>query len=230
MTREERARKCTAPETERIYPEIPGYGRSLGRKREAWRVGYTSPNARQCECGAFPVFEQYTMDYGPEGERNVPATEFVAICPSCERRAKGSGSLEFCLNRWNNQIMSPDSMRVQKRPADFDTEACVALSGRLVRDAMEEAIRLVKRRWEIDRQLANPLLSDVRRELLYTEFKNIRHHLHEMNKVFYGPITMDRDGDAIISKIRQKLYPALKPEERVTIPLRLERMKEWKTK
>lgn len=222
----------TAPrgtyDLEKTYPPRDGYTVTLKRNgTEAWHVGYMKHGVKKCMCGADPVFEQYAGDDDASGHRRIPATEFVAICPKCELRMEGQGSLEFCEEQWNAGHFSEASLLVHERlDVDaLDEQAWIAMAGKIINDMSDEAVDLIIRKHELQKQLDDPLCNDNRREILYTTYKKYRADLIKMTNFFrYSPLMMNRDGDAVMSDIRKRVYPELKPEERIRIPLRLESM------
>lgn len=224
---ETRGRK-TNYKFEDVYVPIEGYGMYLSRSPGFTHVGYTSPRMKKCRCGTDPVMEQYVDDtYTRNGVkfRNFPAKEFVAICPKCEIRAKGTGTLEECIRRWNAGEFTEDTLMVQERLTYADMNGCIEISNRVISDAVEEAVELVKRKNEEMSILKNPLTGDAQREAHYLVLKGLRGRLKELQRFLTtSPIMFDKDGDAILSGIRRILHPNLTHWEREKIPLNLLKM------
>lgn len=192
------------------YPRRKGWARDLWRSNESHHVGYKTDRARPCCCGWIPVFEMYTE----ATERDCPAVDFVAICPRCERRAEGHGSLEYCLKQWNAENLSDDSMMVNMPIMEMSYTGAEKLSQKIFRAAKAEALELIlkkheefgdRRDWKYQLKFAGDL---VRLEIFFRE----------------SPLMMDLDGDGVISDIRKQVYPDLSPEERIRIPLKLTEM------
>ena len=217
-----------------VYPELDGFERVLQRKDKWVHIGYAAPpgRVRRCNCGELPVFEQYVGDKSPSvgksERRNVPAKVFVAICPVCERRAAGEGTIEEVLANWNNKRMSYDSELVARSPKDMSDEAMAALVGVLVTQCMEEAVELIHERHRIMNILKSGLLNDEAKEIYYNKHREVCNELHHLDHFFKtSPFTEGRDTDAILSDIRKEIYPGktMKDiEARMKIPLDLERM------
>lgn len=207
-----------------IYPERDGWGYAEQRTGELYHTGYISGKAIQCACGAYPTFEQYVGD-SDNTHRRVPATLFVAICPHCERRAPGYGTLDEMLAAWNSGERTHDTEMVQAELTNPDTTAATALSNAVIRIAAEEAVELIQKRRKIASELKDQKLSDMRREALYTDLKNVRSNLRKLQNFFEGsPMLFDKDGDAILSGIRKIVFPDLTYKERTEIPLVLVKM------
>lgn len=216
--------------TEQIYPEREGYGRILERVRDVLHIGYTSPEARVCKCGSYPVFEQYVLDRKEDGSRNIPAESFVAICPRCELRAKGEGTLEEVLETWNRGEFSEDNLLVSEKMASLSPETARMLGGIVVMRMIEEIIDMILQKHKLQQELRT----------LYVAGNEERHgekvhKIQELNGLLgtaenflrYSPLMFDRDPDAVISDIRKAIYPgdtAEDIERRMKIPLRLAAM------
>ena len=216
----------TSP-TEQIYPEREGYGRSLERGRDVMHIGYTSTKARPCKCGCVPTFEQYVLDRKEDGSRNIPAQSFVAICPRCELRAKGEGTLEEVLETWNRGEYSEDNLLVSEKMTSLSTETAKMLGAVVVMRMIEDAIDMILQKHKIQQELRS----------LYGAWNEERHgeKVHKIqelngrlvnaeNFLRYSPLMFDRDPDAVISDIRKAIYPgdtAEDIEKRMKIPLRL---------
>ena len=219
----------TSP-TEQIYPEREGYGRSLERGRDVMHIGYTSPKARPCKCGCMPTFEQFVLDRKEDGSRNIPAQSFVAICPRCELRAKGEGTLEEVLETWNRGEFSEDNLLVSEKLSTLSLETAKMLGAVVVRRMIEDAIDMILLKHKLQQEL----------RLLYGAGNEERHgekahKIQELNGrlgsaenfLRYSPLMFDRDPDAVISDIRKAIYPgdtAEDIEKRMKIPLRLAAM------
>ena len=220
----EQEKKKSGPKAEDIYPELEGFTRVLHRHGYVPHVGYVSPRMMPCRCGATPVLEQYVGDVNENETRNVPAQVFVAICPKCELKAIGQGSIETCIRRWNAGKYSSDMLMVRRKLMDPSTRGCEILSNRVLADAAEEAISYVKRKHELVRKL-NGRLDDDAREIHYNELQRIRTVLRKLMEFFQdNPLVFTHDEEAILSGIRRSVYPDLTPEERIKIPLDLLRM------
>ena len=219
----------TSP-TNQIYPELDGYGRSLERGKNVMHIGYTSPEARVCKCGCYPVFEQYVLDRKEDGSRNIPAQIFVAICPRCELRAKGEGTLEEVLETWNRGEYSEDNLLVSEKLSTLSLETAKMLGAVVVMRMIEDAIDMILQKHKIQQELRS----------LYGAGNEERHgeKVHKVqeltrrlesseNFLRYSPLMFDRDPDAVISDIRKAIYPgdtAEDIEKRMKIPLRLAAM------
>ena len=219
----------TSP-TNQIYPELDGYGRSLERGKNVMHIGYTSPEARVCKCGCYPVFEQYVLDRKEDGSRNIPAQSFVAICPRCELRAKGEGTLEEVLETWNRGEYSEDNLLVSEKLSTLSLETAKMLGAVVVMRMIEDAIDMILQKHKIQQELRT----------LYGAGNEERHgeKVHKVqeltrrlesseNFLRYSPLMFDRDPDAVISDIRKAIYPgdtAEDIEKRMKIPLRLAAM------
>ena len=209
---------------DKLYPEREGYV-FVSRRGEASHVGYLSMKTRRCVCHTHPVFEQYIMDYDENGQRNVPAKEFVAICPKCEIRAKGHGDLDWCMKQWNSGKFQRDMVMVRYKPKDPDPVGIEMLSRKVVAGAVEEAVDAVKRKHDLTRRLNNKFTDDGTREVLYTQLQLVRSALKELNEfITKSPLLWEFDDEAVLSGIRKQVYPDLKPEERIKIPLNLMKM------
>ena len=211
---------------EDVYTEIEGYGISTSRRNDQLHIGYVSPKTKLCKCGGYPVLEQFVddvyIDEHCEKQRNFPATQFVAICPKCETRIKGHGTLEEAVERWNAEDYLEDMLMVREPLKDIDIASCYELSNRVLEEAIEDAIALVKEKNRLMEILKNPLTGDMQREAYYTNLKNIRGQMRDMMRFFReSPMMMDRDGDAVLSGIRKMLHPELSPEDRTKIKLDL---------
>lgn len=187
------------------YPKREGWGLVGWRGSNLHHLGYITEKARRCVCGCPPVFEMTTGTVETEGA----ASDFVAICPRCERRAEGHGSLEYCLRMWNEGKMSDDSMMVNMPILSMSETGAMKLSRKLIALNKEEAIELIRckhsefgtrRDWKYKVRYA-------------AQLRTIERFFRE------SPLMMDMDGEAIISDIRKIIYPDLTPEERVKIPL-----------
>lgn len=216
--------------TEQIYPEREGYGRSLERGRDVMHIGYTSPKARPCKCGCMPTFEQYVLDRKEDGSRNIPAESFVAICPRCELRAKGEGTLEEVLETWNRGEYSEDNLLVSEKMTSLSTETAKMLGAVVVMRMIEDAIDMIMLKHKLQQELRT--LYGAGNEERHGE--NV-HRIRELNGrlgnaenfLRYSPLMFDRDPDAVISDIRKAIYPgdtAEDIEQRMKIPLRLAAM------
>lgn len=218
-------RRCEkTPEFKAIYPALDGWEWAPIRTGELYHTGYTSARAKRCKCGNMPVFEQSVKDCVGT-RKKTPADVFVAICPHCELRAVGEGTLEEVLTAWNSGVRTVDSVAMQKKLVDADSNATRALSDAVVGDAAHEAVQLILRRRELMEIVNNPKLSDVELEMRYTELKGVRRGLNELQKFFEtSPIMFDNDAEAILSGIRKIVYPEMTYAERVKIPLKLVKM------
>lgn len=209
---------------EDIYPEMDGFTRAIHRHGYIPHVGYMTTRMMPCKCGTLPVLEQYVGDLDEHEARNVPATSFVAICPKCELKAKGHGTIEACIKRWNNEQFSSDAMMVRRPLKDPSTRGCEILSNRVLADAAEEAIMYVKRKHDLMEKLRGRIDDDAR-EIHYNELQRVRSVLRKLMEFFRdNPLVFTHDEDAILSGIRRSVYPDLTPEERIKIPLDLLRM------
>lgn len=209
---------------ESIYPELEGFGRIVHRHGALSHVGYTSSRMETCRCGTVPVLEQYVEDYDDDGVRNAPAKSFVAICPRCELKAAGRGSIEKCIRNWNDHRYSADTMMVRRRLDEPNTRGCEILSNRVLADAVVEAVTFVKRKHELMEKL-NGKIDDDTREIHYNELQRVRSALKKLAGFFHdSPLVFTHDEDAILSGIRRSVYPHLTTEERLKIPLNLLRM------
>ena len=219
----------TSP-TEQIYPEREGYGRSLERVRDVMHIGYTSTKARVCKCGCYPVFEQFVLDRKEDGSRNIPAQSFVAICPRCELRAKGEGTLEEVLETWNRGEFSEDNLLVSEKLSTLSLETAKMLGAVVVMRMIEDAIDMILLKHKLQQELR--LLYGAGNEEQHGEKA---HRIRELNGrlgsaenfLRYSPLMFDRDPDAVISDIRKAIYPgdtAEDIEKRMKIPLRLAAM------
>lgn len=212
---------------EDVYDERSGYGLMLSRKDPFCHIGYTSETMKPCRCGAIPVMEQYVddtfIDAKGEKQRNFPAKDFIAICPVCEIKANGHGTLEECVIRWNAGDFSRDSVLMNTPLTDMDNEGCRQLSNRVVESAVEEALELVKEKNRLLVILRDPQTSDLRRETNYTLLKTVREKMREIEMFLRNsPVMMEYDGDAVLSGIRRTLHPELESDERIEkIPLEL---------
>ena len=216
----------TSP-TEQIYPEREGYGRSLERGRYVMHIGYTSPKARSCKCGCTPTFEQYVLDRNEDGSRKIPAESFVAICPRCELRAKGEGTLEEVLETWNRGEFSEDNLLVSEKLSTLSLETAKMLGAVVVMRMIEDSIDMILQKHKIQQELRS-LYGAGNEERHGEKF----HKIQELNGrlgnaenfLRYSPLMFDRDPDAVISDIRKAIYPgdtAEDIEKRMKIPLRL---------
>ena len=221
----------TSP-TEQIYPEREGYGRSLERGKYVMHIGYTSPEARVCKCGSYPVFEQFVLDRKEDGSRNIPAQSFVAICPRCELRAKGEGTLEDVLETWNLGEFSEDNLLVSEKMTSLSPETAKMLGGIVVMRMIEEIIDMILEKHKIQKELRSGLLEGAGNEYKRGEKA---HKIRELNGrlgsaenfLRYSPLMFDKDPEAVISDIRKAIYPgdtAEDIERRMKIPLRLAAM------
>jgi hypothetical protein len=219
------ARKsCGTVEYASVYPEIHGLKRVLHRGNKLLHVGYTSDRMIPCRCGHFPVLEQYVGDMDEAGIRNIPAKSFVAICPKCEMKAVGHGSLERGIRAWNARRYTPDTVMVGRRLTDADMRGCEALSNRVLSDAVIEASGYVKRKHDVMEKLRGKLDDDAR-EIHYGELQRIRAALMKLAAFFHeSPLVFNHDEEAILSGIRRSVYPDMTIEERLKIPLDLLRM------
>lgn len=221
----------TSP-TEQIYPEREGYGRSLERGKYVMHIGYTSPKARVCKCGSYPVLEQFVLDRKEDGSRNIPAESFVAICPRCELRAKGEGALEEVLETWNRGEFSEDNLLVSEKLSTLSLETAKMLGAVVVMRMIEDAIDMVLQKHKIQQELRIGLLEGAGNELKRGEkvqkIRELNGRLKNAeNFLRYSPLMFDRDPDAVISDIRKAIYPgntAEDIEKRMKIPLRLAAM------
>lgn len=212
---------------DQIYPPLDGYGTKTNRRDGETHIGYTHSSMRKCVCGAFPVLEQYAMDLaeGSEHRRNVPARVFVAICPKCERIIRQEGSLEECIAMWNGQELTEASeMDFGHGPRNYSDDACRKISDKVVLGMKQEAISMILLAHDLQRRARNALASQFQRETFRIELNRIHARLRLMNDEFYGPVLLDKDPEAVLSDIRKAVNPDLTPDERVQIPLRLDRM------
>lgn len=213
------------PRFDESYPaRDDGYVLSR-RSNNGLHAGYVTDKAEPCPyCGRNPVFEQYVEDMDENGFRYVPARQFVAICPHCEVRAVGHGPLETCLERWNAHRFTSDMVMLHSKPEQYNTDACMALANKVVADAMQEAIDLIKRR-KAHKTNLDKIVDDYRREIEYTEYKRVCKALRRIQSFFRdSPLMFDLDEEAVLSTIRRVIYPDKTPEERTSIPLDLVRM------
>ena len=209
---------------ERIYPEREGYERIIHRHGPLSHVGYITDRMETCSCGATPVLEQYVEDVDENGVRNAPAKVFVAICPKCELKAAGRGTLETCIRNWNAHRYSNNTIMVRGKLENPDMRGCEILSNRVLADAVMEAVALVKRKHELMVKL-NGKIDDTTREIHYGELQRVRSSLRKLASFFHdNPIVFTHDEEAILSGIRRSVYPYLSVEERLKIPLNLLRM------
>lgn len=209
-----------------LYPEREGLGRTNSRISTMFHVGYYDLNMKACpKCGGFPVFEQYTEDIGEDGKRNVPAKAFVAICPRCEIRAKGHGSIEAVAKQWNRRRFVADTVMVQRKLEAPNTQQCRVLSSKVISQAMSDAVELIRRKHKLTEELKNPILGEFSRAARYEELKHVRSEISSLKRFFHSsPIMFDLEEEAALSAIRKALYPDLPLEERINIPLDLVRM------
>ena len=209
---------------ELLYPEREGYTRKLTRREPYIHAGYMSDKMAQCRCGAFPVLEQYVEDVDENEIRNVPAQDFVAICPVCEVRADTHGSMEQCIKYWNARRFTEDAVMVRHKLKNPNMHGCEMLSNKVLADAVNEAVVFVKRKHELMRKLQGPIDDDTR-EIHYTELTRVRANLRKIADFFHkSPLVFTHEEDAILSGVRRNVYPELTPEERLKIPLDLLRM------
>lgn len=202
------------------FPETEGYGLSLERKGNPQHVGYTHPAAKECPCcHRYPVFEE---DAYNKTDRTEPAKLFVAICPVCEMRIRGSGTLEECLEKWNQGDWSDDMWQVNHRMKDINEDGARLISDKMVKDAVEEAVKLVRAMHGYKAAIRSDRVNDFQKEnyqRLLTgvrgELRSIQHFIEE------SPFLLDRDPEAVLSDIRRRLHPRLTPEERMKIKLKL---------
>lgn len=214
---------------EDVYVPVAGFDLNTKMANGLHHVGYTTYRMKACMCGAQPVLEQYVgdvyIDEDGEKHRNFPARTFVAICPKCELRAIGHGSLEECISVWNAGRFTKDSLMCQTPVDDISQDGCIAISNRVIAAAVEDAVDLVKKKNRELSILHNPMTSDVQREVHYTELKNLRTKLNELQTFFMSsPVMFDKDGEAVLSGIRRILHPELTHQEREKIPLKLTKM------
>lgn len=221
----------TSP-TEQIYLEREGYGRSLERGRDVMHIGYTSPKARPCKCGCMPTFEQFVLDRKEDGSRKIPAESFVAICPRCELRAKGEGTLEEVLATWNRGEFSEDSLLVSEKLSTLSPETAKMLGAVVVMRMIEDAIDMILLKHKLQKKLRSGLLegagNEYKRGEKVQKIRDLNGRLKNAeNFLRYSPLMFDRDPEAVISDIRKAIYPgdtAEDIEKRMKIPLRLAAM------
>lgn len=215
----------TPRRTADVYPDIDGWGRIIYAHGDDNHVGYTTDRANPCPCcGRFPVFEQYVNDVDEKKVRNVPATQFVAICPKCEFKSTKIGTLEEVLLSWNNKEFSEDAIMVRHRLKDLNEIGCERLSNRVVMDAILEAKELVEQHHKLIAKLRDP--SNIKdRQVIWHQIELNVGALRKLQRFFEtNPIMLDYDAEATISTVRKLVYPDMKIEDRIKIPLRLDKM------
>lgn len=207
-----------------IYPELPGWGRRLYSKRNDVRddsihIGYTHPDAKPCPCCHMsPVFERYVED------RGVPASVFVAICPRCELRAAGYGTLEQVLDDWNHGRFTDDGWQVHHRLKDVDADAIALLSKKVTADAVSDATDLIETRRKLAKNVRlakNEFAREAQEQHLKDTMRALREIQHFIEQ---SPLMLDHDPEAVLSAIRKRVYPDLDTEKRLKVPLDLARM------
>lgn len=214
------------------YPPRDGWARTEKRmaSNDWHHVGYMSMFARQCPvCGAMPVFEQYvgdvTKEPGKKKVKNMPAETFVAVCPRCEVRAVGEGTLEECLRAWNDEDYSDDSLLVNGEIENINGQGLKELADCVWEETVAYGVDLVKRKHELQMALNSAFIDDVMTEVYYTELKGIRSTLTSLQKdVLSSPFGAVRDPESVLSDIRKGAYPHLSIDERLLIPLDLGKM------
>lgn len=214
-----------------IYPSLEGYElvRSNVSDGDAHRVGYATDRARKCVCGYYPIFEQYVLDkeeaHSPQNtKRKVPAEVFVGICPRCERRTAHEGPLEMVLQEWNRQEFTHDSEMVNHPCEEMNTEGVRQIAELVLAGEIQDAVQLVKDRRTLTKKVQDEK-SEYIREQMYIELKNIVSELRTLEKhLKTHPIFFEQDPDAVLSRIRYMLYPDLTTEERLEIPLHLDKL------
>lgn len=225
-----RANSKAMQELEKYYPEREGYGRALHRRNNPlatdeipiYHVGYTSEKMIPCVCGAQPVLEQWVGDQ-EDTHKHAPAQVFVAICPICEMRGAGHGSLKACVQNWNKRRFTRSSLMMRRKPKDMDEDACRRLCRAVIGDAVQEALWYIRRNHEVQAKI--DVANDYQRELYEKEQKEVRSKLNEIQRfIERSPLLFDLDSEAVLSGIRRTLYPDKTPEERVKIPLTLAKM------
>lgn len=185
------------------YPERRGWERhqrGVLDGRDYVHAGYYSELLKPCPvCGRYPVFEEY-------GEPKV----YAGYCPTCELRTRKPGTLKEAVIQWQKRMFSHDSLLVCHRlkPESMDTYGCRMLCDKVVSSAIDDALfyafqqQDVKERselWESNRKMLKDLENFFRTSGLMVEL----------------------DPDGVISDIRRALYPTMKPEDRIKIPLHL---------
>lgn len=226
MGREAKSGSCGVVSPEKAYPERDGWGRMLERRGGALHIGYTHVEAKACPCGNYPVFEQYFNDRDPaRDEKNVPAEVFVAICPACELRAEGEGTLEEMLAAWNERRFSEDSLMVSREISFAQPEAMAALCGIVCMTQIEEAVNLIRRKHKIRKALKTQFGNEFVRGEQVSEIRRINAQLTLIERFLRNsPLMYERDPDAVISDIRKTIHPGNSREEieqRLKIPLKL---------
>ena len=209
-----------------LYPPREDMLRTNHRGSSCFHVGYYDPHGmRPCLCGTRPVIEQYVGDVDENGKRNIPAKQFVAICPRCEVRAWGHGSVEAVRKQWNRRHFVADTVTVRRRPETFSTDQCRVLSDKVVLLAMKDAVELIQKKHELMEELDDPHIGGFTRSAKYEELKHVRAEIIKLKRFFRdSPMMFERDEDAALSAIRKALYPDMKQEERIKIPLDLVKM------
>ena len=223
--------RCGAPTAGRFdeaYPPREGFGYSeYHMPRDTYHhVGYTTKNAKPCPiCGHEPVFEQFTDDLSNDSSkprRNTPAQVFVAICPRCEARARGTGTLEQMLQRWNERKFSRDSVIVCRKLTDIDRSGLYDLVNKIWDSRIPYAADLVRRKHELTMALQSAFMNDVLAETYYAELRVVRGLLTSLyNDIMKCPFGEVRDPESVLSDIRKNVYHYLTTEERLEIPLKL---------
>lgn len=210
---------------DRLYPDRDDGYTFVSRRGERLHVGYTHPRTRRCVCHTPPVFEQYIYDYDEDGNRNVPAQQFVAICPNCEIRARGHGSLEWCRRQWNAGKFSRDTVMVRYSPKWQSDEGIERMCRKVIAGVIEEAVEAVQRKHSLMDRLMGTMIDDGTREVLYNQLKLVRSQIRELSGFIHNsPLMYTFEEDAVLSAIRKQIYPELTPEDRIKIPLNLTRM------
>lgn len=206
-----------------IYPPRDGWDVNLTYRGEQMHIGYVTPKATLCPCckKRLPVFEQSSSDT-EENRQNGPAQLFIAICPRCELRADATGTLDECLDAWNNGRFTEDSVMVHRRMKDVDYTAMEKLSNAIVTDAVTQAVELVKQKNHLMAELKNPMMNDLVREIKYSHLSEVRGNLRKIqNFIDSSPLMLEHDPEAVLSTIRRHVYPDLTPDKRIEIPLKL---------
>ena len=195
------------------YPPREGF---VAVSNSGGNGGYLCPGARPCKCGGEPKFQQVTTD------KEQVAQVFVGICKKCGRRTVAEGPLETVLAEWNKRRFTRDSELVSGKLVNPSEDGLRMLCSTVVSESILEAAELVKQMHELKRMIADPLVSDYRREILNQELSQVKGNLQSYQYFFEtSPLMYDREADSALSDVRRLLHPDLTMEERLKIPLKL---------